>query len=227
MATKSRGMTRYIIKKFTSPLFYARGKAFKSVSKRLGFVYFGMVNQHEDDHDVIRGFSASTSHKDSHYSVGAFSDYDVQLVDRYDALPTANGKIIEHNWSIVQLTLKSSQALPHVFLQPLQAHTDSYSRFFAIFNQLQKVSSLFAASRPADFTQRYAVFASTAHIQAIDDLLSQKVVQLISTQFWPLGIEISHGKLLVYTAENRPSKAALESMISSAISLAEIIDEQQ
>jgi hypothetical protein len=59
-----------------SPRLRARGVVLRRFSKKLGFVYFGNVDQHDDEHEVIRGLTVSTTHKDAHYAVGSFDDYD-------------------------------------------------------------------------------------------------------------------------------------------------------
>ena len=63
--TNSR-VQRHIIKKFTN---------------KIGLVYFGAVNQHQDDNRLVRGFTVSQSHQDDHYSVGTVEGYNVTLVN--------------------------------------------------------------------------------------------------------------------------------------------------
>lgn len=45
----------------------SRGAVLKKFAHKIGLVYFGVVDQHQDDHEVIRGLTVSTTHRDDHY----------------------------------------------------------------------------------------------------------------------------------------------------------------
>ena len=209
------------------PSAHKRGAILRKFAKKLGFVYFGVVDQHQDDHEVIRGLTVSTSHKDDHYAVGSFDGYDVSLVDRFDMVIDQSGKASEHSWVIIQVTLEQSTRLPHIFMKPHNHAQDAYAKFFSAFNFLKPVNNLFHQTHSHEFNARYEVYANSSHAQDIEQVLTPEATNTIAARLWPHAIEIFEGKLYLYTAQTTLNETLLETCLESAIWLAQTLDKTE
>lgn len=57
-------------------------KLFRDFADKLGFVYFGFVDQRDDEHQLIRGLTLSTTHRDDNYCVGTYHSYDIAFCEQ-------------------------------------------------------------------------------------------------------------------------------------------------
>ena len=204
----------------------SRGHILRSFAHKLGLVYFGSVDQHVDEHEVIRGLTISTTHDDNHYAVGAFDGYDLSIVDRSDTIASPQNIPTEHNWVIMQLNLQGEQRLPHLFLMPQGDSAAPFAKFYSAFTQLKSINTLFQGEHTAEFHARYQVLASSSHAPIIEELLNPEVTRVIAARLWPHAIEILDGKLYVYTTEASLSETLLDSCLESAVWLAKVLDQQ-
>jgi len=225
----SGGTTRNVLRRIVrhySPLIRARGRTIRHFAHQVGFVYFGAVDQRHDDHDVIRGLTVSTTHQDTHFSIGSFNNYDVSLVDRFDVVMNDSGRATEHAWLILQVALQGP-SLPHLFFKPLGHSPAAYNRFFVAYNNLHVVSDLFDEAHSSEFRGRYEVYGIASRSQEIERMFTPDITRTIAARFWPHAIEILDGKLYVYTTEHRPTGAMLGAALEASTWLAETIDKRQ
>lgn len=219
------GFFRHIARSY-SPLVRNRGKVIKRFATKVGFVYFGSVDQHEDDHEVIRGLTVSTSHRDSHYAVGSYDGCDVTMVDRFDIIQPQGKKPIEHSWLIFQIDLED-KALPHLFFKPTGHSLAAYDRFFTAYNTLHIINDVFNTEHSPEFHSRYELYGNATHTLAIEKQLHSSITQTIAARFWPHAIEIFEGKLYVYITEHRLTETVLESTLEAASWLAAALYSQE
>lgn len=219
---KSDGVLQRMLRHY-SPLIRARGKVLRRFSDRIGLVYFGTVDQHEDEHEVIRGLTVSTTHKDAHFAVGSFDDYDICLVDRFDVSYDAQHKATEHSWVILQVSLQN-QDLPHMFFKPVGHSPAAYNRFFTAFNTLHIINNVFSQSHPMEFHTRYELYGLATHVVTLEETLTPLVTQTIAARFWPHAIEVNEGKLYVYITEHRLNETVLSATLQAATWLAGVLD---
>lgn len=197
-----------------------KARLIRKLSDKLGFVYFGRVDQHKDDHEVVRGFSASTSHEDRHYSVGTYEGYDVALVDRHD---TSRHTGALNEWLILQIDLKDASHIPHVFLEPIGTRSDAFRQFsdttfhVSVCNHLLEDYSV-------ELKSRFNIHVAPAKVQELEAALSTSVTQVISARFWPHAVEIWDDKLFVYITENRLSETVVLASLQSAVWLADQLE---
>jgi hypothetical protein len=222
---KPGGVLRQMLRRY-APQVRARGRVLKKFANRLGLVYFGTVDQHTDEHDVIRGLTVSRSHIDTHYAVGSYDGYDVSLVDRFDVIET-QGRPQEHTWVILQVALRHGKNIPHFFLKPRGVSDAYYSRYFTAARQLQAVNELFNQQHSQEFHGRYELITQTAQAQYIEELLTPEVTHTIAARFWPHAAELFEGKLYVYITEHRLSETVLSATTESALWLAEAFDSRE
>lgn len=221
---RSGGLLQRMLRHY-SPLVRARGKALKAFSDKVGLVYFGSVDQHVDEHDVIRGLTVSTTHKDTHYAVGSYDGYDVSMVDRFDVLVNHAKKPIEHSWLIMRVSLRGG-SLPHVFFTPRGHSPEAYNSFFTAFNTLHSINEVFDAVHDDEFHARYEVYGLATHTPELESFITPEVTRVLAARFWPHAIEIFDGNVYVYITEHRRPEleAVLGPTLQSAVWLASVVD---
>lgn len=216
------GSFRRIFQRF-SPALRQRGVTLKKFSNELGLVHFGAVHQHDDDIDAIRGFTASLTHQDTHYAVGTYNGYNIRLVNRFDVIRIAGNPNHEQLWTIIEIDLERTD-IPHLFFVPTGHEAGEYGRLFATQPHMQPLNSMILDNRSPEFHGRFQIYASATYSHKVETLFSSPVIVGIGSRFWPHGIEIEHGKLLLYITQHRLTKTVLEHTIASGLWLAETIE---
>jgi hypothetical protein len=219
---KSGGVLQRMLRHY-SPQIRARGTTIRRFAAKTGLVYFGSVDQHKDEHEVIRGLTVSTTHQDVHYAVGSFDEYDVSIADRFDVVIDAHGIPSEHTWMIFKVALRNSD-IPHVFLKPLGHSPAAYDKLFTAFNTLNSINSILDDAHSHEFHARYDVHSAVTHAQHLEQTLTPQVTQAISARFWPHAVEIFEGSLYVYITEHRLNETVLGSTLQSTVWLASVLD---
>jgi hypothetical protein len=194
--------------------------------EKVGFVYFGRVDQHHDDHHIVRGLTVSSSHQDYNYSVGSFDGYDISLVDRLDTHQTASGQYKTHNWLIFEIDLHNSADVPHVFLGAHDQTNTAYTRLFTAFPALQPVPLGTFEKHSDEFTRRYHLFASPSHFMDVERNFTADMTRTIAAHFWPLTVEVCEGALYIYADNQTLTVHLLETMLKNGLWLARQLDTQ-
>lgn len=215
------GLTK-LLQRF-SPALRKRGVVLKNFSHNIGLVHFGSVHQHDDEIDAIRGFTASLNHRDTQFAVGTYNGFNIRLANRFDVIRIAGNPNHAQTWTILEVELENKQ-LPHMFFIPTGHEGGEYGRLYATQPNMQPLNSMILTNKSPEFYGRFQILASATHSHKVETLFDSPVIVSIGSRFWPHGIEIEHGKLLVYITEHRLTKAALESALASALWLAETID---
>lgn len=225
MSNSVGGLLKNILRRHSSTL-RNRGRILKQFANKIGLVYFGTVDQHTDDHQMIRGLTVSTTHQDSHYAVGAFDGYDVSIVDRFDIISDQSHQVVAHNWLILQIDLQSEEIFPHLFLKPVTT-TESFSKFFTAFNHLSVINTLLLGAHSPEFHSRYQAYAASTHALNIEEVFTPTVTNTIAARLWPHAVEVFEGKLYLYTTESILTPPLLESALESGLWLASVLDRSE
>lgn len=213
---------RHMVRRF-SPQLRNRAKVLKAFANRMGFVHFGLVNQHDDDYDAIRGFTASLSHLDTDYIVGTYLGYNFRIVDRFDSYKHGTHSH-EQLWCIMEIDLHKAQT-PHIFLTPTGREAGEYDKLFSVQPYLQPINTMVLQNHSSEIHGRYQILARTTHVGDVEQLLTSPVVVGIGARFWPHGVELHNGKVYVYITQHRLTKTVLETSLASGLWLAEMLDE--
>ncbi len=198
-------------------------RTFQDVADKLGFVYFGYVNQNDDEHRLVRGHTVSPTHIDDHYCVGTLKGYDILLLLRNDVIRTARSKEERCHWLIVTIDLHTVRDIPHLYI----GHKSRDSVFRAAFERLHTLDVGAYASYPANFLKQYNVFGRPTHALTIESIITPSVADVITAHFSQASFEIEDNTLFLYIESKRPSEALIEKMIANGVWLAEAIDAQQ
>lgn len=185
----------------------------------LGMVYFGAVSQRQDDHKLLRGITVSTSHIDSHYSVGTFRGYDVAMVVRSDEPEHPKHGRRKQHWTIITFDLHTSFEVPPMVITP--ASNDEL--LFGKFSQLVELPLTHSESA-LKFLQKFKLRGSMAKVLEIERLLSDIMFHGMITHFGDVSIEVSENTVYIYSRYKHPTRRQLESQISNGLWFAQHLD---
>jgi hypothetical protein len=202
-------------------------RTFQQFAAKIGLVYFGYVDQRDDEHSLIRGLTVSTKHRDNHYCIGSFESYDIALVERVDTIHHPGKQSNTHHWIVMTFDLHRAVDLPHLFVG-LHAHGDVfYAYLHTKFSNFNKVLLEQSGTYDHKFLKHYTMFTKPEQALSAERLFSPAIAKVIADQFDGLSIEISEGTIYVYAENQRPTTALLDKMLSRGIWLAKAIDVQQ
>jgi hypothetical protein len=198
----------------------SRRKILRSVADKLGLVYFGFVDQHTDDHKVIRGFSTSATHRDDSYIVGEFEGLSVAIVDRFDSI--SDGRTTEHHsWLVLNIELPASADFDHMFLLPTHQTKVHYKKIFNAFRSLERIVF---TSNVSEFNSRYEVYAKPDHHSNVDTLLTSEHLNVFAAHFWPLAIEVDGQNVYLYYADHKITEQTVQSMLKNSAWLVQTLE---
>lgn len=202
------------------------GRVYRAFAAKTGLVYFGYVDQRNDEHSLIRGMTVSTKHRDNHYCIGSFEDYDVTLVERVDTIHLPGKTAKTHNWIIMTFDLHTSIELPHVFIGSHNHSETFYAQLFTKFNHLAKVPMEDTGIHSDAFTKKHTIYTKPDQVLHAEHLFNPTLTKVIGEQFGAFAVEIYDRTLYVYVENHRPTNALLEGLLSKGIWLAKSIDIQ-
>ena len=177
----------------------ATKRIIKQFAHKFGMVYFGYVNQHEDEHELIRGITVSATHVDSHFCVGDYKGNDISLVERRNTLTYPEQPPVRYRWLIMQVDLKRSD-LPHVFIDGNHHDETFYATLFMKFANMNNANVIFSQSSPL-FARTFTVFAPADKFDEVEAMLSGEAAAMMAHHFKQFDYEIESDRILIY-AEN-------------------------
>lgn len=197
-------------------------RAFSEFASRTGLVRFRQVaGQYDDSSRLIRGISASHTHKDNYYCVGSFRSYDVAVVMRSDDMRTRDGRDIEMSWAVYQVDLRYGKNLPRTII----AHQTMRAVVAAKFLQLFALVFPYQGSAMQSFRRQYEVLTNPSDYQVVMQLLDHQVLEFIGSHCAPATIEIEDDVLRLLCPIKLPSRSQLEKSLHDTLMIAETIDE--
>ncbi len=196
----------------------ATKRVVKQFANKYHLVYFGHVDAREDDHQIVRGVTASTNHTDNHYSVGAFDGHDVMLVQRRNILTFPGKQDAEYKWLIMEVDLKRDD-LPHIFMDAHHHDETFYANLFVKIPQFQDIRSSLEQRDPT-FSAKYKVFALPNQYQKVGAVLVPELTTAIAQHFAQFDFEIIEDRLYVYASAHVVTLAVLQEMLRAGVWLA-------
>lgn len=192
------------------------------IAEKHGLVYFGYVDQKDDEHRLIRGHTTSTTHVDNHYCVGTVQGYDMSLALRADSITTADGKVTDNSWLLLQVDLRTLRQAPRVFI----GHHSGITAFKSKYTQLLPMSLPLPPGQAPRFAQQFVVFANPAHFEQVLQLITPQTVEVIAAHFGNVSIEIDDDILYVSQPSTYVTRAQVETIITNTVWLAQALDAQ-
>lgn len=198
----------------------------KKFNKKNGLLYFGSVNQNKDEHKIIRGFTLSPTHHDDYFSVGSVCGYDINFVDRKDAIWNLDGTTISQNWLIMTIKLKTKQDLPHFLIKP-KHHSDlAFIPFFETYSSISEISLGAFEDYPENFIEKYSIYTRQSLSIQMQRLFTADTARIFCEHFWPLTIEQNDNCIYIYSTDLKISENLLNAMLENGLWLASQIDYQ-
>jgi hypothetical protein len=220
-----------VIKKYTKFLTHriknrSNSRIFSNFAKHVGIVYFGYVNQHSDDHKLVRGLTVSSSIKDNNYCVGTVEDYNLSIVDRTDYMVEPDGSEVLNNWIIFAFELHTETAIPHFFIGAKNRSLQPYHTLFSTFPNMKEVELGIFEEYSVDFTSRYSIYARPAKSADVQNIISARISNVLAAHFWPMCIEQHNNVLYIYSTNERVNLPLLNGMFKNGLWLAGQLDKQ-
>lgn len=189
-------------------------------AEKVGLVYFGAVDQRDDEHRLIRGHTVSATHIDSNYCVGTVRGYDVTLNLRNDVIVLPTNQEQRCHWLMYTIDLHTSTDIPAFYV----GHRNRDEAFRATYRPLRTLMVGATGPYPAKFIEDYTVYGSATNALAIEQTVTPVMAQVIAERFDGVSFEIDDNTIYMYIENEHPSEAQLEAMLSNGLWLAESID---
>ena len=199
------------------PHIRSRSRVLRQFSDKLGFAHLGSMHQHDDEYDAIRGFTASTSHRDSNYTVGTYEGVNIRLVDRFDIQKHRLNSTTPQGWVILEFELPVAD-IPHAFFVPTGKEGGAYDRVFTANIHMQPLNSILQhVNHSPGFYGKYQILARPTHSREVESLLTSPVIFGIGDKLWPHGLEINNNRLYIYIADTTPTMQTLDTTIVAGL----------
>lgn len=200
----------------------ATKRVIKQFCNKYRLVYFGFVDSQEDDHQLVRGLTVSTTHIDNHYSVGTYEGYDLMLVQRLNTLTFPGKPDAEYKWLIMEVDTNQHK-LPHIFMDGHRHNETFYANMFVKVPQFHNITS-HIAQRDPHFASKYKIFALPNQYMQVDAIMLPEITSTILQHFPQFDFEIIEDRVYVYAAANMVTLATLQEMLRAGAWLAASMD---
>lgn len=209
-----------------SPVHVVRQASTAKIMRRfaddLGLIYFGYVDQQDDEHRLVRGLTASNTHSDHHYTVGTYKTYDISFVVRRDTLVYKDRRYKDHFWTVLTVDLHTSQDIPPIFIGHHSGRDLMLAKFAALTPlPLNPVDPLLSK-----FLGHWTLYGQLTQQHRLDTLFPPQILQAFAEHAGAMSIEIADNTLYIYETEKHPSRALLTSMVNLGIWMAQVVDAQ-
>lgn len=206
-----------------TPLQWLKGtntkSVFRNACKQYGLVYFGSVDQHADEHEMVRGVTLSPSHRDAHYCVGTVNRRDIILLQRSDTVKFPKKPTRTFHWHILQIDL-NHVSLPHVLLDAHHRDETFYAQLFAKFVRFTKAHNDIFAGYDDSFTGHYTAYTPPDALDVLPRLLPLATAEVIGHHFNQFDYEFSQDRLLIYALDRPTTKQLIDHMLKAGLWLA-------
>ena len=198
-------------------------KTFKSVCDRFDLVYFGGVSQHNDEHQMVRGFTLLSSYVDRHYCVGTVSGHDVILLERTDTISFPDRPSRKYTWVLLQIDL--AHLIPvHIMLNANKTDDKLYSTLLLRHHTMQLYDRAFVTSLDSRFASIYRLYAPIQHMSDVARLIPTQTASVLGYHFNSYDYEMFHDRLIVISQTDSPTPHMIEKMFEAGIWLASEIN---
>jgi hypothetical protein len=197
----------------------ATKRVIKQFANKYQLVYFGHVDPQEDEYELVRGLTVSTTHVDNHYTVGSYNSHDIILLERRNTLTFPGKPDTTYRWLILQVDLKHG-GLPHIFIDSRHHDAMFYANAFMVKGGMQDMSGYFS-NMSAAFAEKCKIFASPTAYNEVGILMQPKIADAIAQHFSQFDYEFFEDRVLVYANNNVATPPLLDDMLRIGIWLAE------
>lgn len=201
----------------------ATKRVIKQFCNKYHLVYFGHVDAQEDEHQLVRGVTVSTSHKDDHYSVGTYNGHDLIYVLRRSTLTFPGQEPSTYKWLILQVDLKRG-GMPHIFIDAKRHDQMFYANLFVKVPNFQDVTDTLQQRDPR-FASKYTAIALPNQYERWGHVFIPEITGTIVEHFGQFDFEINDDHVLIYAIPNVVNLNLLQEMLRAGIWLADSLDQ--
>lgn len=195
-------------------------KIIEAFAEKLDLVYFGFVDQRDDEHRLVRGFTVSQTQIDTNYCVGTVRGYDIVLVTRNDVITTKKNRQARCHWLMYTIDLHTPITVPHLYVGN-RSQTDIFD---AKYSRLYPLSIGALGAYPRAFTNNYTVYGIATNAILIERTIPPQVASIIESHFRGASFEIEDNTVIISIEDEHPTEAQLDKLLSNGLWLAEAID---
>ncbi|HEX4662407.1 MAG TPA: hypothetical protein VH144_02230 [Candidatus Saccharimonadales bacterium] len=204
---------------------FAARQVFQAFAKKYDLVYFGYVNQHNDEHELVRGITLSARHADRHYCVGHFQGRDLIALLRTDTVVFPGKPTTDYSWAILQIDLERKN-LPHIFIDANHHDETFYANLFVKFSNFRNINNQFSDHiYDQQFAKAFKIYTPPDEAGDAQRILTPDVSLTLLQQFRHFDFEIFDDRLLIYASNAALTPHTLEQMLRAGIWLAAVIDQ--
>lgn len=199
--------------------YVATKRVVKQWAQKFDLVYFGKVDQQEDDYELVRGITLSAEHKDDHYTVGNFRNHDLTLVERQNILTYPGKPPQAYRWLLLQIDLQRD-GLPHIFIDANHHEEVFYANLFVKFSEFDNMTPVFQQA-DAFFAKHFKVFAPPERFDDTRRILNPDVMAMLAHHFKQFDYELQGDRLVIYASNSVVTLALLQEMMRVGFWLAD------
>ena len=201
-------------------------KIYKDFAEKLDFVYFGRTYQHDDEYQVIHGFTLSNTARDNHFSVGTYHGYDMSFLERRDVIKQPRFPSESKRWIVMTADLHAKTEMPHMFIGRNGLSATFYRHLQTKYPHLQKVHLGHNVSFDPAFNERFSIYTKQTHALFVEHAIHQQLQYMIVENFPTFLFEVKAGTLYVYVEITRPSNQLLARLVQCSAWLASELDKR-
>lgn len=195
------------------------GHAIKQFIKRFDLVYFGKVDHRYDEHAVVRGVTASAKHTDKHFAVGNIKGRDVSILERSNTLFFPGKGEQTYTWVIVQIDLKHTCDIPHIFIDAHHHDEVFYANLFINFANFHNAQGMFINHDPA-FNDRFKLYTPSDRLDDATKVISPEMTSMLAHHFSKFDYELQSDTIYVYCSNQSIGEKDIERMARIGLWLA-------
>lgn len=201
-------------------------KVFRDFAEKIGFVYFGFVDQRDDEHRVIRGLTLSPSHRDDHYSIGTYHGYDIAMCERIDTIKEPGFPSEPKKWLIMTADLHRKHELPHIYVGKATDSQGFYRYVMTKFPHIQKMTPGAVTPYSLKFRENFTIYTTPTHFVLVEQLFGSQLESMLAEHFAGFSFEIFESTLYVYSEQQKATTELLSRMLQCAAWLASELDKR-
>lgn len=185
-------------------------------------VYFGAVDYQDDEHQLVRGVTASARHQDSHYTVGTANGRDVIVVYRRNRVTYPGHVARDYSWLIMQFDLKRHD-IPRLFIDA-KRHDDTFYANLSVMTPKLEDATAVIVPHEHKFAKAFRILCAPTDIELATRVLHEQALDMLASHFKHFDFELNGDTLFVYARASHPQRAVLDDMLRVGLWLADHID---
>lgn len=180
-------------------------------------MYMGAVQQHSAEYHLVRGFTASHSHKDTDHCIGTFLHHDFIILNRETPL----GRVI-----ITEVDLHTLHPFSHFFVLPNDIKPERFDAILRLYPHHRHAPYAPGDSFSPRFKDQYSIFSLPTYFTKSLHFAGEEVAKCISTiQSHSYVYEVIDRSLFVYHyTDNDPTEHSLDLQVRFACALATALE---